>query len=35
VENITQDAQVKVQAVESKFAQKSTDIEQKIKAALA
>jgi len=35
VENITQDAQVKVQALEIKFAQKSTDIEQKIKAALA
>jgi|AntRauTorckE6833_2_1112554.scaffolds.fasta_scaffold24981_2 Holliday junction resolvasome RuvABC endonuclease subunit len=34
VESITQDAHVKVQAVESKFAQKSADIVQKIKAAL-
>jgi len=35
VAKITQDAQTKVQTVESKFQQKSTDIVEKIKATLA
>lgn len=35
VEKITQDAQVKVHAVDSKFEQKSTDLVKKIKATLS